>query len=336
MTKTRTNKERCDVVLLVDVETVDEGADGRYHPEPDGMEAAVYARLEERWGQVTIVPFETEVGATVARLAALKPRLVFNLTEWIDGDRCLDAAIAGLLDALKLRYTGTGPVGLHLARDKALSKALVANLGIAVPRSVIINGGRATAGDLRYPLIVKPQFGDGSDEIGKNALVRTPLEFTRRVRDVRKRVKTPLLVEEYAPGTDLFVGLIGNRPRVLAPLELVVGRQGRGAPTIATSRIKIDAAYRERWDISYRTAKLPAKVLKTIERSSAAIFRALKLRDYARLDYRLTPDNELVFLEANPNPDLSPHTFGENRCFAGVGYGELIDTIVRSAFARPR
>ena len=70
--------------------------------------------------------------------------------------------------------------------------------------------------------------------------------------------------------------------------------------------------------------------------ASRRIFHALKLRDYARIDYRLTPDNELVFLEANPNPDLTPHTFGRDQCFAGIKYPDLIQRIVEAARRRPR
>ena len=74
--------------------------------------------------------------------------------------------------------------------------------------------------------------------------------------------------------------------------------------------------------------------MKTVETTSRAIFGALKLRDYARLDFRLTPENRLVFLEANPNPDLHPHAMGINLCFAGVPHGEAIQRIVASALAR--
>jgi D-alanine-D-alanine ligase len=325
---------RCDVAVLVDVETGAHDGERSFRPDAGSMESEVLKCLRARHDRVEIVPFDIGIADTIHRLRELKPRLVFNLTEWLDGDRRLDAAIAGMLDAMKLRYTGTGPVGMHLARDKALSKAIVASLGLAVPRHVVIDGRGMRTGDLAYPLIVKPQFGDGSDEIVSNSLVRTPRELTRRVQAVRRRVRTPLLVEEYVPGRDLFVGLLGNRPRVLAPLELVVGRQGAGAPSIATSRIKTNAAYRARWKIAYRTARLPAGVLREVEKASERIFHALKLRDYARLDYRLTPDDELVFLEANPNPDLSPHTFGQNRCFAGVAYPDRIASIVDAATKR--
>lgn len=329
-------KKGCDIAVLVDVETGAYDAGKRFVPDAQSMESEVVKSLSARHERVEVVPFETAIDRTVHRLQELNPRLVFNLTEWLDGDRRLDAAIAGVLDALKIPYTGTGPVGMHLARDKALSKLIVGALGIAAPRHVIVDSARVHRGDLDFPLIVKPQFGDGSDEIAKNAIVRTPRELAHRANAVRRRAKGPVLVEEYVPGIDLFVGLLGNRPRVLEPLELVVGRRGAAAPSIATSRIKTNGAYRARWRIGYRTARLPREVVRTIERASSRIFHALQLRDYARIDYRLTPQRELVFLEANPNPDLSPHTFGENRCFAGVGYGDLIAAIVRAALQRAR
>ncbi len=332
----RERKKGCDIAVLVDVETGACRNGERFVPDAESMESEVVKALRVRHERVEVVPFEADIDRTVHRLRELHPKLVFNLTEWLDGDRRLDAAIAGVLDAMKIPYTGTGPVGMHLARDKALSKLIVGALGIAVPRHVIVDGPRIDCGDLSFPLIVKPQFGDGSDEIAMDAIVRTPRELAQRANAVRRRVKAPVLVEEYVPGIDLFVGLLGNEPRVLEPLELVVGKRGAGAPSIATSRIKTNSAYRARWRIGYRTARLPREVRMTIDRASSQIFHALKLRDYARIDYRLTPERELVFLEANPNPDLSPHTFGENRCFAGVAYRDLIAGIVQAASRRAR
>ena len=100
--------------------------------------------------------------------------------------------------------------------------------------------------------------------------------------------------------------------------------------------LKHDDAYKRRWRVSYREAKLPRAVLAKIRKVSQKIFHTLKLRDYARLDFRLTADNRLYFIEANPNPDLGRHTFGRERCFAGVEYPELIRRIVQSALHRRR
>jgi D-alanine-D-alanine ligase len=181
---------------------------------------------------------------------------------------------------------------------------------------------------------VKPQFGDASDRIANGALVRTEGQLLKRLQKIRARSHEPLLCEEFVAGRDLFVALLGNEPRVMPPLELVIGRSTAGAPRFATFKVKHDARYRRRWGIRYRRAELDEAQLGTIDEASRRIFRALKLRDYARIDYRLTPEGRLVFLEANPNPDLARHTFGHDVCFAGVPYPQLIGSIVSAALER--
>jgi D-alanine-D-alanine ligase len=326
----------CDVAVLVDEEVGEPDAQGRFVLERGTMEWYVLQTLEQQHENVCVVPFDPEITSTIAALRGLNPSLVFNLTEWVAGDRRLDSAIAGMLEMMKLRYTGAGPEGMQLARDKALAKQVVSDLGFAVAPHTIVNGRRPDLASMSFPLIVKPQFGDGSDEIANGALVHTERELMRRVESVRRRTQEPLMCEQFVGGRDLFVALLGNSPRVMPALELVVGRQGATAPRFATSRVKTDARYRTKWRIRYREARLPQDVAQCVIEASKEIFRALKLRDYARIDYRLTPENQLVFLEANPNPDLTRHTFGRERCFAGVTYPELISSIVRSALERPR
>ncbi|MCW5605832.1 MAG: hypothetical protein KIT18_14925, partial [Burkholderiales bacterium] len=89
-----------------------------------------------------------------------------------------------------------------------------------------------------------------------------------------------------------------------------------------------------RWRIRWQPVRPENPALRTIGRASRAIFHALKLRDYGRIDYRLTPDNRIVFLEANANPDLHPHAMGINRCFVGVDYPDVIRRIVQAAKRR--
>jgi D-alanine-D-alanine ligase len=336
MAQRKRNDYRCDIVLLVDEETGARGDDGQFVPDRDSAEVHVLRCLSARFRQVAVVPFDPAIVPTVEALRSIKPRLVFNLTEWVDGDRSLDAAIAGLLEIMNQPYTGTGPTGLRIARDKVLSKRIVAGLGVAVPRHYVLRGTRVRSRGLSFPIIIKPQFGDGSEEMSKGAVAENARELEARVRSLRSRIREPLLCEEYVEGRDLYVGLLGNPPRALPPLELLIGKKRSASPRFATWRVKHDARYRTKWRIRFREARLPAAVAAAIDGASRSIFRALKLRDYARIDYRLTPDNRLYFLEANPNPDLSPHTFGRNRCFAGVAYPDLIETIVAAALKRSR
>ncbi|MBX3664275.1 MAG: ATP-grasp domain-containing protein [Burkholderiales bacterium] len=326
---------RCDIALLVDAEAGERKSSGRFVPERSSVEAYLFEELRAQRLNVTVTPFDAAVDPVIAELRALKPRLVFNLTECVDGDRRQDAAIAGLLDLLRIPYTGTGLSGLRLARDKALSKHIVSDLGVGVPRHFVIPPkGPIRNPRVPYPLIVKPQFGDGSDEVRVNSLVKNERELVQRVRVLRRRVAAPLICEEFIEGRDLYVALLGNGPEVMPAVELVIGRRGRGAPTFASYKLKNDAAYRNRWRVRWRVAKLSRNLQRDVETASRAIFHALKLRDYGRVDYRLTPDGRIVFLEANANPDLHPHAMGNHLCFAGVEYGAAVKRIIAAAQER--
>ncbi|HET9664763.1 MAG TPA: hypothetical protein VFP00_11115 [Burkholderiales bacterium] len=334
-TEERPEAEYRNIVLLVDEETGTRLKSGRFVPDRGSVEARVLACLSERYGEVRVVPFTRDVAATIEELRSASPGLVFNLTEWLDGDRSLDAAITGLLDLLKIPYTGTGPDGMQLARDKALSKEIVSSLGVEVPRYFVVNGTDDLARHaLTYPLVVKPQFGDASETMSANSMVKDADELRERVDALCARLKAPLICEEFIPGRDLYVALLGSEPEVMPPVELVIGKKGAAAPQLATYRLKNDAAYRTRWRIRWKPAKLDEAVVRSIEAASRSIFRALKLRDYARLDFRLTPESRLYFLEANPNPDLHPHAMGLNLCFAGVAHTDAIRRIVEAAYCR--
>ena len=324
----------CDVAVLVDDEVGRRTSTGRFAVDAKSMEANVLWALRQRHRGVHVVPFSPQITPTIEELKRLKPRLVFNLTEWVGGNRRLDAAITGILEMMKLRYTGSGPEGMQLARDKALATDIVADLGVAVAPHAVVNGRRDFTVPLAYPLIVKPQFGDASDGMGASALVRDRSQLERRVTAIRRRSDEPLLCEEFVPGRDLYVALLGNEPKVMPAIELVIGRRGPGSPRFATYKVKNDDPYRARWRIHYKRARIAPEVAAQIAEWSPRIFHALRLRDYARLDYRLAPDNRLVFLEANPNPDLARNSFCSHGCFAGVPYQELIASLVRAALAR--
>ncbi len=323
---------RCDVALLVDIETGTRGASGKFVVDRGSMEELLYRCLRSLYRTVVIVPFDPAVTPTIDELRALKPRVVFNVTEWVNGDRSMDAAITGLLELLGLSYTGSGAEALRLCRDKSLSKQIVNKLSVKVARELVIRPGeRARVPDFGFPVLVKPLYGDGSDSIGKRSLVRNLAALRERVRVIHRHQKQPALCEEFIPGDDIYVALLGREPRVMRPIQVVIGRRHANAPVFATYNVKNTGAYRKRWRVHWIEPKLPAPVMREIRRASRAAFHGLKLSGYARLDYRLTPDNKLVFLEANPNPDLDPHSFGNNRCFAGMRYRDAIRIIVETA-----
>jgi D-alanine-D-alanine ligase len=329
----RLQYQACDVLLLVDAETGTLNRRGRFVPTRGSVEAHIFRELRRQGQRVAVLAFGADLMATIRALQQLAPRVVFNLTEWIDGERRLDYAIANLLELMELSYTGSGPRGLQLCRDKTLCKRIVAGLGVAVPREFRLTR-RTQYKRWPFPLFVKPRFGDGSEAISKASLVKSALELRQRVSLLRRRQAAPILCEEFVPGRDLYVGLVGAVPRVLRPIEMVVGNTTHAAPSFATDRVKFDRDYCAKWEISFRHAKLDRDVSQSLRHTAVEIFQALELRDYARLDFRLTPDNRLVFLEANPNPDLAPHCFGAGLSFAGIPYATLLQRILASARQR--
>src|SRR5690606_31033069 len=121
------------------------------------------------------------------------------------------------------------------------------------------------------------------------------------------RFQGDAIAEEYIDGRELYVTVLGNQRLEILPIrELVFGEVPDGEPKVATYRVKWNEDYRKRWGISYQFARsLPEGMEDRIARLCKRIYRVLDMNGYARIDLRLTPDNELYVLEANPNPGIA-------------------------------
>ena len=303
------------------------------------VEFHVAHTLRETGHDVEVVVFGADVGKGLAQLRAARPDLVFNLTEHYGGERRMDKNIAALLDLVGLPYTGSGPTGLMLCRDKALCKRLLSHHRIRVPDFALLPPGRtALRRKLRFPLVVKPVYEDGSDGITLGSLVKGPEELQERVRMLHERMKQPVICEEFIEGRELYLSLLGNRRLIaLSARECCFNSAEAAAPRIATARVKRDAAYCRKWGIAFADADLDAPLRDRLARISKRIYRLLHLRDYGRIDVRITGDGDVVFLEANPNPDLTMgDELAEAAARSGIDYQHLIERITRTALRRYR
>jgi len=115
--------------------------------------------------------------------------------------------------------------------------------------------------------------------------------------------------------------------------EVVFSAIPDGQPRFSTFKAKWDKAYRKRWGIKNIFAQpLPEGIEQRIARISKAVYRALRIRGYGRIDLRLTPDNEVVVLEANPNPNLDrDDEFAQSAMKAGLSYKRLTQRILNLA-----
>jgi D-alanine-D-alanine ligase len=268
-----------------------------------------------------------------------KPDIVFNLLDEFQGEAIYDQHVVAYLELLRVPYTGNNPRGLVLARDKALSKKVAMYHRITVPRFFVARTNRRVRRPkkLGFPLIVKSLVEEASMGISKASVVRDDEALEKRVRFIHERIRTDAIVEEFISGRELYVGVIGNdRLIALPPRELVVDELEPGEDLIATESLKHNIHYQDKHGVRVGNArKLPEGIEAALERTSKRIYRMLSLEGYARIDYRLSEDGKIYFLEANPNPELANYEeLASAAAKAGLSYEMLIQRVLNLGLQR--
>ncbi len=274
-------------------------------------------------------------------LAKCGADLVFNLTESYAGDDTKEMNVAAYMDLIGLPYTGAGPHAHFLAQDKATAKKMFHFHGIRTPYfATAYRGNIDHAHDVKFPLIVKPQLEDGSIGIDAAAVVNGVKELMERVQYVQNEFDSPALIEEYIEGREIYAAILGSyeRTEVLPLVELDLSQLPEGVPRIASRDVKF-----ERDSEAYKLTKsrmvedLDEATTQKLSETAVAAYRAVKLRDYGRIDMRLTAEGEVYVIEANPNPWLSSkHEFAMAGRKSGRTYTELIKSIIELALERTR
>lgn len=298
----------------------------------------VVQTLREMGHEVLKVGVVDDLGIIRRALLDWKPDLTFNLLEEFHGVTVYDHYVASYLELMKQPYTGCNPRGLLLARDKALSKQLMAWHRIPTPRFSVIEKGKKARrpGKLAFPIMVKSTTEDASLGVSRRSLVHSDEELEQQIGICHQETGTDALLEEYIEGRELYVGIIGNERLMNFPVwELTFESLPQGAPNIATAQVKWDCKYQKRVGVKTAEAKnLPDAMRAKIFRVCKRLFRALCLSGYARIDLRLKENGDIHVLEANPNPNLSyGEDFAESAEAAGIDYEQLLQRILNLATA---
>jgi D-alanine-D-alanine ligase len=271
-----------------------------------------------------LTPLRTAIGE-------FKPHIVFQMLEEFHGVVTYDHAVVSFLELCRQKYTGCNPRGLLISHDKALSKKILSYHRIPTPRfNVFPRKRRVRVGKLEFPLLVKSATEDASLGISQSSIVYDKDALLERVAFMHEKINSDALVEEYIPGRELYVGVLGNQRLLTLPVwELDFGSMPDDA-RIATRKVKWDRKYQEKVGITSGVAKeLSEEVKRSIERVAKRVFRALELSGYARIDFRLRDDGRIYVLEANANPDLTyGEDFAEAAENAGIGYEDLLQRIL--------
>jgi len=240
--------------------------------------------------------------------------LAFNLVEeGLNNDSALEPHLPALLDVYGIPYTGGDFLSIALTLDKARTKEILGYHGVPTPAFQIFTAADdAPRGDLPFPLIVKPQHEDASIGVFRDSVVADEPALRRKVRQILRRYRQPAIVEEYVDGRELSVGVIeqGAR-RLVTPVNEVVFNFPPGVPRVFT--------YVGKWDPDSEEYKaivpdqcpaldLAAADEEEIRRVALRVFELLRLRGYARVDFRLRADGGLYVLEVNANPLIGEYS----------------------------
>lgn len=291
---------------------------------------------------VELLSVSDSVPPLVTALRDAAPDLVFNLAESFGGKSALESNVAALLNLLGLRYTGSSPAGLLLAGDKSLTKKVLSFHGIRTPEfATVFRGALDWAGNIEFPVIVKPPQEDASLGISSNSVVHDLRELFTRIDELQSEFQQPVLVEQFVEGREFYVGVLGNaNARALPIMELDFSGFPAGVPRIASWEAKWgdDGAGSGAQFAGTRSifpSDIPPALSERMQQAAVEAFHALRLRDYARIDLRVTSDEQIFVIEVNPNCYLERESeFARAAAEGGLAYDALIARILELATAR--
>jgi len=321
-----------------EIETADD------HEAEAHVEYQVAKALVDRGHTVTLLGAYKHPDEILDHLRQDRPDVVFNLAEGMAAQDRFDFILPAVLEMEGLPYTGAGPQALMVTRNKAMTKKILGHHGISVPRFIVVRIGEAlprAKGDLFFPAIVKPLRLDASEGISQASVVYDREQLESRVEFIHDKTRDAAIVEEYIDGRELYVTIVGNgrQARALPPVELVFSKElTRPEQRTATKNTKWDDEYCLSRGITLENARRMSQVAEAnLKRTCKTAFRALWLRDYARLDIRLDAEGRAWVLEANANPYLGDnHEAASCAERAGIEYTAFIEKIAKLAARRHR
>jgi D-alanine-D-alanine ligase len=316
---------------LIPPATIEEGTD--ITAAPWRTEYDVASTLTAMGHEVQVLGVHDDLGDIRRASTDWKPHIAFMLLEGFDDIVIFDQNVVSHLELLKLPYTGCNPRGLLLARDKSLSKKLLAYHRIRVPEFEVVRIGRPIRRPKRlvFPLMVKSLTQEASIGISQASVVDSDEKLKERVAFIHQSIGTAALVEQYIEGRELYVGILGNQTLQALPVwELFFTNMPEGAKRIATDRVKWSVKYQKKYGIDSGPARdLPDSKAEEIQHLCKRTYRALELSGYARIDLRLDDAGNAWILEANPNPQIARgEDFAASAEKVGLSYETVLQRII--------
>ncbi len=328
-----------------------------YNMKKDSSEGDLYAEWDEKETidavvnalsrKHEVVPIEANLKA-FEKLKKLKPEIVFNTAEGLHGPS-RESQIPAILEMLQIPYTGSDPITLGICLEKSRAKEILNHYKISTPDFILLNKDdykpaeiSSIAKKLKFPVIVKPAFEGSSKGINNDSVVCSRDQLGNKVGRIFDEYKQPVLIEEFLQGREFTVALWGNGKDVecLPIVEL----NFEALPKEANKLYSYEAKWV--WDTVEKPlamfkcpADLDRRLEKKIKDYCIQSFKALKCRDWCRIDVRLDSYSRPNILELNPLPGILPNP-DNNSCFpkaaraAGFNYEAMINNVLDIACKR--
>ena len=298
---------------------------------------AIEEALEALGHSSVRIPFTRDLRGFSERFKEQMVDIVFNLCETVDEDPHLIWHAAAVFELLGVSFTGSTSASLMLTTDKVVSKRLLKGRQFRTPDYMVYNGSREfSTALLKFPLIVKPRFEDASIGINQDSIFKNDQELKKGLKQFLDRFG-PLLIEEYIPGREFNLTLLGYP----APSVLPIGEIDFSA---FPENLYPIVGYRAKWDKAsfeyhHSPRRFPQDLTRSLankmERVALECFHLFMVRDYGRVDLRVDDNGRIYVLEVNANPCLSPDAgFAASAREAGLSYGDMIGMMVDFAMRR--
>lgn len=275
--------------------------------------------------KVTLLAGDNQVSRNLEKI---KPDMIINLVDSVRGIEELCCAVPGILEVINIPYTGTGILGLSLSTNKFLTKKLLEQSGVPVPRYQLFSSPTQALGKLRFPVISKLNSVHGSVDINKDAISEDEKSLRKRLRYLIKTYEDDVLVEQFIQGREFSAILIeGVKKKIYIGEKIYEGSWKNEKYKLAT----FDAVWGGGDSFHYKKFRPDAKLQKYIR----AAYDALKIEDYAKFDVMRTKNGRYYFIDSNPNTALGPHKdlqceIGTILELHGIPFSEVLRRLIKN------
>lgn len=289
----------------------------------------------------TILPIEADLTAEKI-LIEQKDTISFalNYSEEVVGSNP-KIYMAEILEKVGIPFSGCSNYVQHLIIDKGqMKKTLLTKNVPTLPFQIVARENEPLRDDLKFPVIVKPDLRGSSAGITNKSVVLNQKEMNSQILFLLSTFKEPAIVEPFIDGREFSVGMLGNPPEILPIIEPKHEKLPKDYYPIDSLEVKWQLEEELGEDYFNCPAKVNAKLKSRIEKICKDTWRALKIRDFCRIDVRMDNEDTIYVLDVNSPPGLIPPEISTTSYLPmagkvkGYDYEKLIAKIIKMGMRR--